>query len=62
MGSPYELKRIMFASSGNLAADNVGPILAVADWLNRNPSEAPTTGPPLTVHTVLVALVKAYEI
>ena len=45
-------------------SDNLGAILAVADWLCR--SEAAGTikhvGPKLTVRTVLVALIKAYEI
>ncbi|KAL8898826.1 MAG: hypothetical protein Q9207_006504 [Kuettlingeria erythrocarpa] len=44
-------------------SDNVGAILAVADWLSRNPSEASSdVAPPRTMRTVLAALVKAYEI
>ncbi|KAL8788893.1 MAG: hypothetical protein Q9213_001416 [Squamulea squamosa] len=51
-----------FASSSNIAADNIGSILAVADWLSRNPAETSDVTPPLTIQTVLIALVKAYEI
>ena len=45
--------------------DNLGAILAVSDWLNRaltqdsNPSPRQ---PPLTVSTLLTALIKAYEV
>jgi len=40
--------------------DNLGAILAVADWLSR---ERLARGKqPLTIHTVLIALMKAYEI
>ncbi|KAF6238855.1 hypothetical protein HO173_002727 [Letharia columbiana] len=38
-------------------SDNIGAILAVADHLSRT-----TTFPPLTMRTVLQALIKAYEI
>lgn len=34
----------------------------MADWLSRNKSEVSDSPPPLTVHTVLIALTKAYEI
>ena len=40
--------------------DNIGAILAVADWLSRNASYNNT--PPLTMEAVLVAIIKAYEI
>lgn len=41
-------------------SDNLGGILAVADWLSR---DAVSQGrPPLTVHDVLTAMVKAHEI
>src|SRR6201996_604109 len=36
-------------------SDNLGGILAVADWLSRN-------GSPLTMRTVLTAMIKAHEI
>ncbi|OJJ47235.1 hypothetical protein ASPZODRAFT_151760 [Penicilliopsis zonata CBS 506.65] len=45
-------------------SDNLGAILAVMDWLDRS-THARTishTGPPLTMHTLLLALIKAYEI
>ena len=41
-------------------SDNLGGILAVADWLSRN---AQATGKsPLRMHDVLAAMIKAYEI
>ena len=40
--------------------DNIGAILAVADWLSRNALYNNT--PPLTMEAVLVAIIKAYEI
>ena len=45
-------------------ADNLGAILAVADWLSRSSAKGTIIheGPPLTLHTLLIALVKAYEI
>lgn len=44
----------------NLNQDNLGAILAVADWLSR---ESLAGGKqPLTIRTVLIALTKAYEI
>lgn len=45
-------------------ADNLGAILAVADWLCRSSATDAIThiGPPLTIKTVLIALIKAYEI
>ncbi|KAL9105957.1 MAG: hypothetical protein Q9227_008950 [Pyrenula ochraceoflavens] len=45
-------------------SDNLGAIIAVSDWICRS-SEAGTLthcGPPLTVKTILIALIKAYEI
>jgi 2-methylcitrate dehydratase len=41
-------------------SDNLGGILAVADWLSRNAIAAGKT--PLTVHDVLTAMIKAHEI
>ncbi|MCJ1437415.1 hypothetical protein MMC27_006802 [Xylographa pallens] len=43
-------------------SDNIGAILATADWLSRNPSAASATAPSATLHTVIIAMVKAYEI
>lgn len=41
-------------------SDNLGGILATADWLSRNVVAA--GGKPLTVHDVLTAMIKAHEI
>lgn len=41
-------------------SDNLGGILAVADWLSRNAVAAGR--PPLTMHSVLTAMIKAHEI
>jgi 2-methylcitrate dehydratase len=41
-------------------SDNLGGILAVADWLSR--SGASEGKPPLTMHNVLTAMIKAHEI
>ncbi|KAK7178805.1 2-methylcitrate dehydratase [Paraphaeosphaeria sporulosa] len=45
-------------------SDNLGAILAVADWLNRCERSGARVhnGPPLTIGTVFEALIKAYEI
>ncbi|KAL8754644.1 MAG: hypothetical protein Q9199_004202 [Rusavskia elegans] len=43
-------------------SDKIGSILPVADWLSRNPAETSDITPPLTVQTVLIALVKTYEL
>ncbi|KAH9890824.1 putative 2-methylcitrate dehydratase [Xylariomycetidae sp. FL2044] len=43
-------------------SDNLGAILAVADWLDRSSGTLHHRGPPLNVSTVLEALIKAYEI
>ncbi|CAG7917080.1 unnamed protein product [Penicillium olsonii] len=45
-------------------SDNLGAIIPVMDWLSRASiaGEIVHRGPPLTMHTLLVALVKAYEI
>ncbi|KAF7157185.1 hypothetical protein CNMCM6106_002267 [Aspergillus hiratsukae] len=45
-------------------SDNLGAILAVADWLCRASAAGgyKHTGPPLTMRTLLTALIKAYEI
>lgn len=44
--------------------DNLGAILAVSDWLCRSSKEGVIShnGPPLTMKTILEALIKAYEI
>lgn len=44
--------------------DNLAAILAVADWLSRESIAGDYThiGPPLTMRTLLTALIKAYEI
>ncbi|KAL9034073.1 MAG: hypothetical protein Q9214_007213, partial [Letrouitia sp. 1 TL-2023] len=51
------------AESGH-PSDNLGAVLAVSDWLSRASlkSRIRSHGPPLTIHTLLVALIKAYEI
>jgi 2-methylcitrate dehydratase len=41
-------------------SDNLGAILATSDWLSRSASAAGKT--PLTVHDVLLAMIKAHEI
>ncbi|MCJ1352237.1 MAG: hypothetical protein MMC33_002221 [Icmadophila ericetorum] len=45
-------------------SDNLGAIIPVMDWLSRtHASKAlPDAGPPLTLRTLLHALIKAYEI
>lgn len=52
--------------SGNdlTSKDNLGAILALCDWLSRSDSRPPTARSisPITIRTVLMALVKAYEI
>ncbi len=40
-------------------SDNLGAILAVADWLSRTPAES---RPPIRMHDVLTAMIKAHEI
>ena len=46
------------------AADNLGSILAVSDWLCRSVRNGTIEhkGPPLTMKTLWMALIKAYEI
>jgi 2-methylcitrate dehydratase len=41
-------------------SDNLGGILAVADWVSRGRADA--GAPPLTVRDLLTALIKAYEV
>ena len=41
-------------------SDNLGGILAVADWISR--AERDRGGEPLTMHAVLTAMIKAHEI
>ncbi|KAJ5679222.1 hypothetical protein N7462_007466 [Penicillium macrosclerotiorum] len=45
-------------------SDNLGAILPVMDWLSRikATNQTDSTGPPLTMRTLLIALIKAYEI
>ncbi|GFF12319.1 phospholipase D Active site motif protein [Aspergillus terreus] len=45
-------------------SDNLAAILAVLDWLSRESTAGDYThiGPPLTMRTLLTALIKAYEI
>ena len=45
-------------------SDNLGAIISVMDWLSRTHASEPLehTGPPLTIRTLLHALIKAYEI
>ncbi|KGO69405.1 MmgE/PrpD [Penicillium italicum] len=45
-------------------SDNIGAVLPVMDWLSRASLSGRRvhTGPPLTMQTLLIALVKAYEI
>ncbi|MCJ1419859.1 hypothetical protein MMC32_006215 [Xylographa parallela] len=47
-------------------SDNLGAIVAVMDWLSRTSAADArarnTVGPPQTVDTLLVAMIKAYEI
>ena len=44
--------------------DNLGALVAVSDWLNRSALNGSFThhGPPLTIRTLLIATIKAYEI
>ena len=46
------------------SVDDLGAITAVSDWLDRASSSGGLThhGPPLTMNTLLHALIKAYEI
>lgn len=44
-----------------MRVDNIGTILAVADWLCRQPAPK-NSSPPLTIQTLLIAITKAYEI
>lgn len=41
-------------------SDNIGALLSVADWLSR--SNGSTQIPPMTMRTLLIAQIKAYEI
>lgn len=45
-------------------SDNLGAIVSVMDWLSRSSHEGELTpnGPPLNIRTLLVAMIKAYEI
>ena len=48
----------------NPVADNLGALLAVSDWLDRSSTNGSLAhqGPPLTMRTLLIATIKAYEI
>lgn len=48
------------AAEGGHPSDNLGGILATADYLSR--TRAAEGKPPLTMHDVLTAMIKAYEI
>ena len=52
------------ADHRNMLADNLAAILAVTDWMNRASASGKYVhaGPPLTMKTLLEALIKAYEI
>lgn len=44
-------------------SDNLGAMIAVADWLGRSSRESSqASGPPLNIRTLLIAMIKAYEI
>ncbi|KAJ5776626.1 uncharacterized protein N7511_001637 [Penicillium nucicola] len=45
-------------------SDNIGAILPLMDWLSRSSASGRRVhkGPPLTMQTLLIALVKAYEV
>nr|A0A348HAY4.1 RecName: Full=Alkylcitrate dehydratase phiI; Short=ACDH; AltName: Full=Phomoidride biosynthesis cluster protein I [fungal sp. ATCC 74256]BBG28506.1 putative 2-methylcitrate dehydratase [fungal sp. ATCC 74256] len=45
-------------------SDNLGAILSVMDWISRSSAAGIFThnGPPMTMHTLLTATIKAYEI
>lgn len=45
-------------------SDNLGALVPVMDWLSRSSprTKASPPGPPLTIQTLLVAMIKAYEI
>ena len=50
-------------------SDNLGALIAIADWLSRSKcnsknsiTRTPCLGPPSTIHTLLTAQIKAYEI
>lgn len=54
----------MFSHIEFYIKDNIAAILAVMDWLSRMAAAGRLThtGPPLTVRTLLIAVIKAYEI
>ena len=43
-------------------SDNIGAILAVADYLSRNPKLATANWQPATIHDVLTRMIQAHEI
>lgn len=45
-------------------SDNLGALVPVMDWLSRSSprTQVSPPGPPLTIQTLLVAMIKAYEI
>ncbi len=54
------LQRHVAAAEWGHPSDNLGGILAVSDWLCR--THAAEGKPPLTMHQVLTAMIKAHEI
>ena len=51
---------VIWGPEAQCATDNIGAILSVADWLSR--TLISRNEQPLTMDTVLIALIKAYEI
>ena len=43
-------------------SDNLGAIVAVMDYLSRYSGQHRQSGPPLNIRTLLIAMIKAYEI
>ena len=43
-------------------SDNLGAIVAVMDYLSRSSGQLSQSGPPMNIRTLLIAMIKAYEI
>lgn len=43
-------------------SDNLGAIVAVMDYLSRSSGQLAHNGPPLNIRTLLIAMIKSYEI
>lgn len=43
-------------------SDNLGAIVAVMDYLSRSAGRLSQSGPPLNIQTLLIAMIKAYEV